>query len=496
MGTLDLVSSGDREIGRREVAAGGLAVLLAVVALLAWAGPAPAAPKSFATGVSGVYSADPLAVGRVKGSGASFIQVAVTWGAVAPAREPKQWRPEDPDDPAYDWERADQEVKAAVEAGLTPVLLIDSAPLWAQRCKAAVTEGTGLCDPDPDALAAFATAAARRYSGELRDLPRVTHWQGLNEPNLSLFFNPQFRDGRPVSPMLYRRLINAFHDAVKSVHASNVVIAAGLGPIAVPHHTIGPMRFARILLCMNRQNRPVRRGGQCRGGVRFDVFDIHPYTTGGPTHRGRVDDVQIGDLGKLRDLIRAADRAGRIKSMFRRTPIWITEFSWDSDPPDPGGVPMRLAARWSARAMHNAWLAGIDHFFWFSLRDSSSAPAFNLTVQSGLYERGDTLEQDRPKLILRAFRFPFVALRARRGIRYWGRTPESEPGRVLIQSRREGGWRTLVRTRANSHGVFEGFVRTRFGADGRGQVRARFRSGPSLPFGMREVKDYYQPPFG
>lgn len=73
MGTLALVTSGNREIGRRGVAAGGVAALLAVFALLAWAAPAPAAPKSFATGVSGVYGSDPLATGRVRASGASFI---------------------------------------------------------------------------------------------------------------------------------------------------------------------------------------------------------------------------------------------------------------------------------------------------------------------------------------------------------------------------------------------------------------------------------------
>jgi|SRR5665811_325618 len=64
------------------------------------------------------------------------------------------------------------------------------------------------------------------------------------EPNLSLYFNPQFRHGRPVSPTLYRRLINAFYAAVKSVSRSNLVLMAGLGPIAVPGLTIGPMRLA------------------------------------------------------------------------------------------------------------------------------------------------------------------------------------------------------------------------------------------------------------
>ncbi len=151
------------------------------------------------------------------------------------------------------------------------------------------------CDPDPAALAAFATAAARRYSGQFGGLPHVRYWQGLDEPNLSLFFNPQFKSGKPVSPGLYRKLINAFYFAIKSVDRSNLVLAAGLGPIQVRHLTIGPMRFTRLLLCMTGRAIRIRTRGRCGGGVHFDIFDIHPYTTGGPTHKGRADDVELGD---------------------------------------------------------------------------------------------------------------------------------------------------------------------------------------------------------
>ena len=61
-------------------------------------------------------------------------------------------------------------------------------------------------------LAAFATAAATRYSGNFEDLPQVRYWQGLERaPNLSVFFNPRgFEEGRVVSPQLYRKLANAF----------------------------------------------------------------------------------------------------------------------------------------------------------------------------------------------------------------------------------------------------------------------------------------------
>ncbi len=92
-------------------------------------------------------------------------------------------------------------------AGLTPVLQVRSAPHWAQRCLGE-TKTDPPCDPDPADLADFTTAAARRYSGSFGDLPRVRYWQGLNEPNLSFFFYPQYVGDKPVSPFLYRALIN------------------------------------------------------------------------------------------------------------------------------------------------------------------------------------------------------------------------------------------------------------------------------------------------
>ena len=125
----------------------------------------------------------------------------------------------------------------AVGAGLTPVLEVYGAPAVGAEMPGAGWRpfDGGICNPDPAALAAFATAAARRYSGHFEGLPRVRYWQGLNEPNLSLFFNPQFEGGKPVSPSCIAQLINTFYFAVKSVDRSNLVLAAGLGPIARPH---------------------------------------------------------------------------------------------------------------------------------------------------------------------------------------------------------------------------------------------------------------------
>ena len=474
-------------------------VLAAAAALLVSSlDPGGAAARPMITGISGLGSDDPIALQRVKQSGARMVQIQVPWSSVAPQKKPANWSPEDPADPNYDWAATDTRVIGAVGAGLTPVILIDGGPVWAQGCAAPPFAAVPLCDPDPEALGHFATAAARRYSGQFSGLPRVRFWQGLNEPNLSLFFNPQFKGGKPVSANLYRALINSFYSGVKSVSASNLVIAAGLGPIAVPRFTIGPKQFTRELLCMKggRDPKPTRK--KCTAS--FDIFDIHPYTTGGPLHEGRSNDVQLGDLEELQDLLRAADRAGRIEGKFGPGSTWITEFSWDSKPPDPGGLRMKILTRWTAMAMYRAWSAGISRFFWYSLRDSASgagSSAFTHTIQSGLYFRGETLEKDRPKAVLAAFRFPFVAIPGDGGmISFWGRTPTSQAGRVLVEGKRGGGWKKVVGANAAGSGVFTGKISGAAARGLKGPFRASFRGETSPAFSLKEVRDFYQPPFG
>jgi hypothetical protein len=434
---------------------------------------------------------------RVRRAGAVYTRLTVLWAQVAPDQEPLAWSPGDPADLNYDWRVADREVRMAQRAGLEPLFQIYGAPEWAQRCGIRNESGAP-CDPDPAALAQFARAAARRYSGDFRGLPRVRFWEPQNEPNLSLFFNPQMRGGKPVSPALYRRLLNRFAAAVKQVDPTNRVVTAGLAPLERPGN-VGPLDFARRMLCMRGRERPRPTAGDCGGGVRFDVFAMNPFTTGSPTHRTPgPDDVSLSDLPELQRLLRAAERAGRIRSATRRVPLWVTEFSWDSRPPDPGGVPEKLHARWTAEAIYRAWAAGVSTFFWYELRDNPrNGRPHEETVQSGLYlRRGDAVVHDRPKMALRAFRFPFVAFARRGGVFVWGRTPTSEGGNVVLQARVGRGWSRIGSARANEQGIFRTLLRTSYGRGGRGAVRAVYREATARPFSLRRVPDFYQPPFG
>jgi hypothetical protein len=472
---------------------------LFVAGALALASPVPSAAgvRPLHTGVSNIYSNEEVAFAHVRATGSTMALSPLRWNAIAPAKLPSSWNPENPADPHYDWKFFDAWLTRAVHAGLTPVLQIRGAPSWAERCPPSPF-GEAVCNPDPAAFAAFTTAAVRRYSGSFDGLPRVRYWEGMNEPNLSIFFEPQYEGDTPVSPDLYRILLNTFYATVKSVHPSNLVLAPGLGPIAVPQFTIGPMRFTRLLLCMKGHRKPHPTPGDCGGGVHFDIFDIHPYTTGRPTHQGGPNDVEMGDLAKLQRLLSAADRANRIRGAFKRTPLWITEFAYDSLPPDPNGLPMKVERQWIAEALYQAWIHGVSNFMWYSLDDEAPQPdvPFNISLQSGLYFWAPTVAAEKPKPAMYAYRFPFVALRRQDGLRYWGRTPTSRPGRVVLQAKEGRRWRRIGVARADAAGIFRGFVRTGYGHGGNGAVRARFAGEASPGFPIHRVPDFPQPPFG
>jgi hypothetical protein len=172
--------------------------------------------------------------------------------------------------------------------------------------------------------------------------------------------------------------------------------------------------------------------------------------------------------------------------------FWVTEFAWDTNPPDPKGVPLWLHARWTAEALYRMWSAGVSLVTWWGLRDGGSGQPTSPFV-TGLYFGGRTIARDRPKPSLRAFRFPFVAEPERGLVRVWGRTPASQPAVVRIEQRVKGGrWKRRAVLRANRYGIFTALVRARVA----GTMRARIASAASLEFGVKPVPDRRVNPFG
>jgi hypothetical protein len=475
---------------------------LAPIALLLIAqvlsGSASAAPDQLDTAVidPAALSAQPagLAFTRIRDAGATTVRIVVYWRWVAPDRRPPDFDPSNPADQAYRWALVDDQVRRAAAAGLRPVIGISRAPAWARD----PAGGPGTTWPDPVELGQFARAAATRYRGDFvvdgAPLPAVRYWQVWNEPNAGRELSPQFRDSDTVSPGEYRRMLAAFTPAVHMVDPSDIVIAGGTAPFGHRSRDIqvtAPMRFMRALLCMSAKP-PYRP--TCSAQVHFDAWAHNPYTNGGPTHRAySADDVSLGDLPRMNALLRAAVRAGHVVST-HPVQFFVTEFSWDSNRPDPHGVPLRLEARWVAEALYQMWRSGVSLVTWFRLRDD---PLTTSPYQSGLYfYGGKSLTLDKPKPALQAFRFPFVAFRRARGLVFWGRTPGGLPHTVVVEGRtKRSGWRRLIALSTNAHGLFTGRLRP---FDGK-SLRARVimdGGAVSLPFSLERTPDRQVFPFG
>jgi hypothetical protein len=419
----------------------------------------------------------------------SVVRLLVSWRGVAGSRPPTARAARDPSWPGYDWSQIDTWVREASAAGRRVLLSWTMAPDWAEgsgRPPSGPAAPEGTWRPSPGAYRLFAEAAARRYSGAHPGpagavLPRVRYWQAWNEPNLTDFLTPQWtrRRGRfvPASPLLYRRLLNAFYRGVKAVRSGNYVVSAGTAPFAEPWRGARRMPaayFTRELLCVRGRARP--RPVRCSGApVRFDALAHHPYPIGPPRRTAiNRDDVVVPDLWKLTGPLRVALRAGKVAPR-RRKGLWATEISWDTNPPDPDGLPVQRVARYLEGALYTLWRQGASVVTWWLMRDDPRGSGYGNTLQSGVYYRGPTVAQDVRKASFYAFRFPFTAYRRRGVAQIWGLAPN--PGPVLIEVRRAGRWRPFMRLRRRPRdGLFFAARRVRKGT----VLRARQGSESSL----------------
>jgi hypothetical protein len=405
---------------------------------------------------------------RAAQAGANIVRLELHWDTVVDEEVGDMTQPGNLE---YDWAPFDAQVQLAEERGLTPIANIFYAPSFASGADGTTT-------PDPAKLAEFATAAARRYDG------RVKHWMAWNEPNRGAYLKPQFVSGTIVSGVRYRNMVRAFANAIHGVNTANRVVAGGLSPLAKTGNP-GPLSFMRSMLCVSdRLTRTCDlRGAANRLGI--DIWSHHPYTSGGPTHRsyGR-NDVQLGDLPELRRLVNAAVRLGHV------TPagglkLWVTEFSWDSGPPDSKALKQPLHARWTSEAIYRMWANGVTALTWWRVTDDSTAVS---PYQSGFFN-----VNGQKKASFMAFRFPVVALKRSNGIYVWLRTPEGVPGSPIVELRVGTRWVRLGRPATGAYGIVSKVFRT---SHRTGYVRARFGGETSKAFSLAYARDRFVNPFG
>lgn len=473
----------------RATAPSGFAAALAIVTATALAPAAdaanPRAPRPLATGFSEAryMSADPQVraalFDQTLAAGASYVRLTADWRAISrgvPAD------PRDPADPAYDFGLIDAAVRDADARGLVALVQVASAPEYAEAPDRPGSAAPGSWRPDPEALGAFATAIARRYSGHYSGLPRVGAFQLWNEPNLARFLTPQWSGGELAAAVHYRAMLNAFYAAVKAVDSALLVATGGTAPYGDPPGgpRSAPLAFWREVLCLDGGRKPERV--PCPAKPRFDVLAHHPINTvGGPEEKSPgPDDVSTAEFGKLRSLLRAAERLGTVGTEGRH-PLWATELWWDTKPPDAfEGVALRRHARWIARALHLLSRQGAEVVLNFQVRDLEYDPNDPFADTSS----GVAFIDGTPKPAMTAFRFPLVAERRKNGrIVVWGRSPAS--GRLAIRRRARGLWVRVTSTQVIAGEVFKARLHLR----GRQRLQARVGDERSLVWRRGGARD-------
>ena len=442
------------------------------------------------------------ALAMAKAAGASYVRMSVQWRFIAPGPTPPPgFVATNPTSTGYNWSQYDQILTDVQKAGLTPILDISTVPDWAYATK---PDPPNAGSPNATDLGNFARALATHYNGTVPGAPAEHVFQVWNEPNHSKSLSP-------VNANFYRGMVNAVATAVHAVSSQNLVVAGGLAPFGHKKtkgqkwNSVAPLAFMRTLLCLSGGKKP---HATCKTPVHFDVWSHHPYTFGGPfAHAKNPDDVSLGDLPKMRTLLRTGVKKHHVISS-KSVQFWVTEFGWDSKPPRPKAASTDLASRWTAESLYQMWRSGVSLVTWFLIQDYPSPSPY----QSGLYYHGATLKQARVKPVRTAFRFPFVAYLGKqlfkkvrgkkkatgqRIVTVWGRTATSTKQVVKIQRahRKAGPWAKVATIRANAVGIFKASLRLK--ATKKDWLRAVSPdSGNSLAFSLTVPKAPHIGPWG
>ncbi len=211
--------------------------------------------------------------------------------------------------------------RAAKAAGVEPIVAVYQ-----------FSSETPLSATDRADFAAYTAALVRA----LPDVDRVIVG---NEPNLNLFWLPQYDGtGGDAAAVSFEQLLAATYDAVKAARREVEVVGAGLAPRgsdnpASPRQTHSPTRFILDLGAAYRasgRDRPI-----------MDALSIHPYGESAripPTlAHPHTTSIGIADYGKLVGLLGRAFGGGAQPG--RRLPIVYGEYGVETTvPPAKAGL--------------------------------------------------------------------------------------------------------------------------------------------------------------
>jgi hypothetical protein len=402
--------------------------------------------------------------------GVDIVKVNLYWDEVAPRgrRKPDGFDGANPG--SYAWGSYDNAVRAILDRGMRPFLSLGGrGPDWATGKRGR----RGTYRPKTKEFRLFAEAAGLRF-------PDVDIWSLWNEPNLYSWLAPQrARDGTPVSPTLYRKLYLAGHRGLRaSGNGGDTILLGELMPRGgTDRRKVPPLEFLREMACLDRNYREYRgraarlRGCREVGLIPTSGFACHPYTlAGGPAVREARDDAAIGQLGRIRSTLDKLARRGKLP---RRLKIWITEFGYQTKPPDPFATPIRRAP---GLMDLSEWIAfrnrRVATYAQYTLRDNDAWQS-GLRFETGRAKRG----------VYDAFRMPLlVRLLGGRRVEVFGGLRAAAGGSASIAARVPGDrYRSVGRAPLNAAGYFRRVFRVRGAAEAEYRITIGGRSRVKSP---------------
>jgi hypothetical protein len=472
----------------------------------------------------------------LKALGVDRIRATVLWRAIAPdpvatvapagfdATSPSAY-------PAASWAPYDRLVLLARARGIGVDFNIGApGPLWAMTRGAPAAKYADHWAPSATQFGRFVAAVGTRYSGRYpapggSTLPRVSYWSIWNEPNQPGWLAPQWQTvgGRAVmaSPILYRDYVDAAFSALgRTGHrpSSDTILIGELAPEGSEGANVGyrspipPIPFLRALYCVDSGYRPLTgasaaalgcpRGGQATAFVSahpglFDAtgFAHHPYSFF-LAPNVQMADANFAPLSNLQRLERGLDAAFSAYGVSRRLPLYLTEYGYETDPPNPyRGVSPALQSLYINEAEYMAWrdprVRAMSQFLLYDALPNASYPrgsqGYWSTFQTGLLYAGGAAKPS-----LNAYRLPIFVPDPRFGgdrkVLVWGRlrpAPHAISQRAQIQWRpASGSYRTLATVSVADP---SGTLTTEVHVPGPGAVRIAWASRGGRPYHSRAV---------
>jgi hypothetical protein len=290
------------------------------------------------------------------------VRIMLAWGGPYGVARERPDHGTDPADPAYEWDLYDRAVLTAHARGASVLFTIFGTPWWANGGR-----DQNVAPQNFKRLEAFAFAAASRYSGMYRRadgvvLPRVSLWTAWNEPNIPLGLKLQWRriHGRWViqSARDYARICNSIYDGIHLTLlrgekvACGVTTARGNNAPKTRRPSVAPIGFIRALKAAGLRD--------------MDAYAHHPYS--GDPHfspGSKPRNPKAITLANISKLIAEVTR------QFGPTPIWLTEYGYETSPPD-----RVFGVTWATQAFYMREAYGIarrnpqiEMLLWFLARD-------------------------------------------------------------------------------------------------------------------------------